>query len=105
MHLKAHIVMQLYGFFSLANSMSKNVHRFFISCMLEQPNVSGAFTSTLNTLDTFGDSQIPVFSVGVSKHLRIKITSEHLRSVIDHRPCRKTMKEKTPLLHIVFAFR
>ena len=64
------------------------------------------FRSYLKTLDTIGNCQRPVFSLGVSQHINafIKLqTCENLSS-IGRRICKTIMKEKTPLSHEVVCF-
>ena len=52
----------------------------------------------LKTLDTIGNCQRPVFSLGVSQHMHKITTCENL-SLIGRWSCEITTKEKTPLSH------
>ena len=58
---------------------------------------------SLKTLDTFGNCQRLVFSLGVSQHMHTQKTCENLSS-IGRRCCEITMKEKTPMSHQVVCF-
>ena len=58
------------------------------------------FFSAMNvkTVDTIGNCQSLVFTVGVSQHMH-NITNLWILSSIDRRICEILMKEKTPLSH------
>ena len=57
----------------------------------------------LKTLDTIGNCQRPVFSLGVSQHMHNKQTCETLSSIC-RQSCEMIMKEKTPLSYEVVCF-
>ena len=57
----------------------------------------------LKAVDTIGNCQRPVFTLGVSQHMH-KHTCENF-SLICRRSCEIIMKEKTPLSHKLCTFR
>ena len=61
------------------------------------PEASDSSHGPLKTLDTIGNCQRPVFSLAVSQHMHKKQTCENL-SLIGHRSCEITMKEKNTLV-------
>ena len=61
---------------------------------------SSLMGNLLKTLDTIGNCQRLVFSLGVSQHIH-KITNLWKFELIGHRSCKIIMKEKTPLSHEV----
>ena len=65
---------------------------------------SRSFCLLLKALDTFGNCQRPVFSLGVSKHNMRKITLCESLDSYGHRRCQRKTKEKTPLMHKLVCF-